>query len=139
MHRGGMGLEGRKRFNRRRHLAILSEKEEGSPGIPHSLHGLFSTFWFLLSLQSHFSSSSSLFLFVSSPFFLHITAPPSVVTPLWPLATESNFFSFLFLYFVWLFECFSFDAFLFFFSFANSGETAVSLSMSPPPFAAILW
>ena len=69
-----------------------------------------------------------------------MTILPSVVTPPWAPVRPiwSVLYFFLFLYFVWLLKCFSFDAFLFF-SFANSDEAVVFLSMSSPPFATILW
>ena len=80
-----------------------------------------------------------LLLFSFFFFFFHIISPPFVVTPPWPPATHYIFF--LFLYFVWLFKCFSFDALLFFtfLFFCQLRRATMSLSLPPPPFVAIQW
>ena len=67
---GGQGSrEGEKSQSDDAIWGALLEKEKGFADIPHSLQCLFSAFWFIFSLHSLFSSSSSLALFVSSPFF----------------------------------------------------------------------
>lgn len=141
---GGKDPEKGKRFNQMAPFGGLCQRRKRGLQvslIPFGVSFPRFGFFFPITLSFHLLLLW-FFLFLLLFSFFHITAPPSIVTPPWPPTTHSVFF-FLFLYFVWLLKCFSYDVLLFFFFsflfFSQLRRAAVSLSLPLPPFVAIQW